>query len=411
MKKLIVLFFSSIVLVSLSCQLTSTSIDNLETETPKPLVDSTNTPAPPTKTLRPTSIPPTKTPLLPTKTPKPTAIPTSEPLVLTDNAFDADIKEACKTDVNINSFENNVFSFGGGNVSMINGRIALWCYGAKHKWIDEIKFAGYTFSSDKDDPMQFEVVKDVGYRFLSGVGVLTYPDGKEEQLYRPTKTAQLSLPTKTTRPPATTASGKSECEFDDGKSSEIRFESPYSENGIVLDGKLSSLNEWSDAFCMDVQFYEWGDMQSGKVKYARWYVKHDEEFIYFLVLVKKELGIKGVAVDYFWPVYTGTWAHSDGVYVNLSGSSQDLANWDESNWYDDIELSPPGSIDVEAAVKEIEDFYWFEIIKPLNSGDAYDWALEPGDLIGSAPSDSFLFAIVTEDSFFSRNLKMKLALP
>ena len=411
MKKRMVILLSLLLFLSLACQLTSQSVEKI-TPIPSPTTLSpTITPASPTNTPEPTDIPPTKTPVSPTKTPAPTAIPTSEPLVLTDNAFDADIKEDCQTDANINSFENGVFSFGGGTVSFVNGRIALWCYGAKHKWIGTIEFSDYVFASDENDPMQFQIVQNEGYKFIGGIGVLTYPDGKQVSLYRPTKTAQLNLPTKTTRPPAATASAKSECEFDDGKSSEIRFESPYSARGIVLDGKLSTLDEWADAFCMDMQFYEWGDMTNGKVKYARWYVKHDEEFIYFLVLVKKESGIKGVAVDYFWPVYTGTWAHSDGVYVNLSGSSQDMANWDESNWYDDIELSPPGSEDVKAAVKEIEDFYWFEIIKPLNSGDAYDWALEPGDLIGSAPSDSFLFAIVTEDSFFSRNLKMKLALP
>ena len=162
---------------------------------------------------------------------------------------------------------------------------------------------------------------------------------------------------------------------------------------------------------MDMQFFELGNMNQGERQYARWYVQHDSQFIYFLVLVKVDEHLNGVAIDYFWPVYTGAWAHSDGVFVNVSAEVQDLANWDEANWYEDSELDPAGSIDAEAKVTELNDFYFIEIKRPLDSGDEYDWAFQPGDEIGAAPSDSFLFAIITEESYFSRNLKMKLALP
>jgi hypothetical protein len=115
-----------------------------------------------------------------------------------------------------------------------------------------------------------------------------------------------------------------------------------------------------------------------------------------------------VAADYFWPEYTGTWDHSDGVYVSVSGVSQDLANWDESNWYDDSELNPPGTMDVDAAASEDDQFYWIEIEKDLDSGDVNDWALTPGQEIGYSPSDSYLFALITDASFYSRNLRMQL---
>lgn len=402
MKKLLALSICCLMLVTISCQLTSRLSETPVVEITATEIQPSETPVPPTNTPKPTPIPPTKTPVPPTKTPKPTAIPTTKPLVIADKEFEADIKSSCSTDVLIKGYSNGVFSIGGGSISMRDGKIALWCYGAKHKWIGKIVYADYVFESDENDPMQFEIVKDVGYRFIGGVGSITYPDGKQVELYRPTETSIQ---------PTEESSQSSQCEFDDGDNSVVTFESPFTTKGIKLDGKVSTKDEWEDAFCMDFQFYEWGDFQNGNKRYARWYVQHDDEFIYFLVLVKMEAGIKGVAVDYFWPVYTGTWAHSDGIYVNVKGEVQDLANWDESDWYDDGDLSPPGSVDGEAVVKEIDNFYWFEIIKPLNSGDAYDWALEPGDLIGSAPSDSFIFVTISDNSFYTRSLKMKLALP
>lgn len=133
---------------------------------------------------------PSKTPIEPTQTPAPTAVPTSEPLVLTDPIFEADIQETCETDVPILDYADGVFSIGGGSVAFMNGQLAVWCYGAKHQWIGTIEYEGYIFASDENDPMQFEIVKDEGYRFVGGVGSLTYPDDTQVELYRPTKTQE-----------------------------------------------------------------------------------------------------------------------------------------------------------------------------------------------------------------------------
>lgn len=385
MKKHLILLFIGMLILSLACQLIS-----------QPFVDEVSpTSLPPS----PSAIPFTKTPVPATNTPAPTAIPTSEPIVLTDDIFEADIKETCSTDVPITGYENSVFSIGGGSISFRNGRLALWCYGARHQWIGAIEYEGYTFVSDENDPMQFEIVKDVGYRFVGGIGTLTYPDGRQVGLYRPTKTVdQSSAPAEQT----------SECQDDDGKADYIQFDSPFTSQKVLIDGQISSDSEWATAFCVDMRHYEWGDIQNGRVLRARWWVQNDDEFIYYLVRVVKDADLAGVAADYFWPSYTGTWAHSDGVYVNIGGSYQDLSNWDESNWYSDDELTPPGGSDVEAMVSDDNAFYWFEIKKALNSGDSYDWVLEPGQVIGYSPSDSFLFALIREDSFYSRNLQMRL---
>ena len=62
-------------------------------------------------------------------------------------------------------------------MSFIRGQSALWCYGAKHTWIGNISYAGYTFDSDKEDPLQFRVDKVEGYVYVKGEGTVTMPDG------------------------------------------------------------------------------------------------------------------------------------------------------------------------------------------------------------------------------------------
>lgn len=206
--------------------------------------------------------------------------------------------------------------------------------------------------------------------------------------------------------------GAVECRYDDGTLHEyFPFESPYISHAVQIDGKISSNSEWSQAVCMDLRLHEGVDPDSPNVHRARWWVQNDGQFAYYLARVPKNLPIAGVAVDYFWPEYTGTWAHSDGVFVNIQGEYQDMANWDENRFYQDIELTPPGTIDAEAAASQDTDFYWLEIKKDLNSGDQYDWAVAPGQTVGHNPEDSFLFALIFQEGYFTRSLQMHIGAP
>lgn len=203
-----------------------------------------------------------------------------------------------------------------------------------------------------------------------------------------------------------------DCQYDDGTLREyFPFQSPYISHAVQIDGKISSNSEWSQAVCMDLRIHEGVDPDSPNVRRAHWWVQNDGQFAYYLARVPKNLSPVGVAVHYFWPEYTGTWAHSDGVYVNIQGEYLDLANWDEEYFYEDVELTPPGTIDVEAAASQDMDFYWFEIKKDLNSGDQYDWAVAPGQTVGHNPLDSFLFALIFEEGFFTRSLQMHIGEP
>jgi hypothetical protein len=130
----------------------------------------------PTRTPLPTSTPlatPTETPIPPTPTPK--------ILVLTDKAFDADLKDTCVTDVRITAVQGTSFTVKG-TLTMRNDQIYVWCYAAKHTWIGTLTYAGYTFASDAVDPLQFVVEEGSRYRYVSGKGTVTKPDGEAVSL-------------------------------------------------------------------------------------------------------------------------------------------------------------------------------------------------------------------------------------
>jgi hypothetical protein len=143
-----------------------------------------------TRTARPTSTPlPTNTPiptLTLTRTVTPLASPTntllpatatSRAFVITDQAFSASYKGDCNSDVQITGVEGTTFSISGSIISMRNGQMVIWCYGAKHTWIGTLTYAGYTFASDTGNPLQFIIDQNRGYVYLGGKGSVTSPDG------------------------------------------------------------------------------------------------------------------------------------------------------------------------------------------------------------------------------------------
>ncbi len=171
---------------------TSTPTPIPPTATPTPIPPTaTPTPIPPTPTFTPvpptaTPIPPTATPTLVPPTPTFTPVPptaTPAPFAIQDKAFEADYKGACETDAKIMAVHGTSFSVKG-SVSIRDGRFTLWCYGAKHTWIGKLTYAGYTFASDANDPLQFVVDQYKGYAYVKGKGTVTFPDGTTVTLPR-----------------------------------------------------------------------------------------------------------------------------------------------------------------------------------------------------------------------------------
>lgn len=201
----------------------------------------------------------------------------------------------------------------------------------------------------------------------------------------------------------------SQCRVDEGVPREyFPIDSTHISHAVKIDGEISSAGEWSGAECVDLRMHEGVDNESSNLRRTRWWVQNDGVYAYYLARVPKSYAADGVAVDYFWPEYNGGWEHSDAVYVDAGGEYSDLANWDEVQFYEDIELTPTGTVDAKAAVSQDSEFLWFEIRKELDSGDQYDWAVAPGQTVGNNPEDSFLFALIYEETFFTRNLQMRL---
>lgn len=186
-------------------------------------------------------------------------------------------------------------------------------------------------------------------------------------------------------------------------------ESAKSSHPVEIDGEITSPEEWSDATCMDLRMHYITNVTNPEFQLVRWWVKNDDQNVCFLVRVPGELAARGVFVDYFWPEYTGSWAHSDGVFMDREGQVFDHGNWDELQWREDADMDPPGTIDVQGAHTSDGEFNWFEISRLLDSGDANDWTLKPGQTVGHHPCDSFLVGIVLEQGEFMRYLELKLA--
>ena len=202
-----------------------------------------------------------------------------------------------------------------------------------------------------------------------------------------------------------------DCEKDAGGNIDFYpIDSPFSTSAVQIDGKISSFEEWSNAACVDFRLH-YQTVTNPNFQRARWWVQNNETDIFFLVRIPSDQVVKAVMFSYYWPEYTGTWPQSDRIYVRFSGEIFDYCFWDEMNWYKDEEMDPPGNIDLEAAVSEDGDFIWFEIKRPLNSGDGYDWALEPGLTIGYNPYDSLHISVLLEEGSFIRYLQLTLGEP
>lgn len=54
---------------------------------------------------------------------------------------------------------------------------AYFAYGVTHRWLGKAEYQGYVFESDSINPLVFKVVRDKGYTYLRGVGIIKKPDG------------------------------------------------------------------------------------------------------------------------------------------------------------------------------------------------------------------------------------------
>ena len=101
--------------------------------------------------------------------------PTPKAFAIQDKKFEG-YQQECGTDVNITAIDGDSFAVSGGTLAYINGSWVVFCWGARHTWIGTLTYAGYTFSSDEKDPLQFMFDRDRGYVYVGGTGSVTLPD-------------------------------------------------------------------------------------------------------------------------------------------------------------------------------------------------------------------------------------------
>jgi len=117
---------------------------------------------------------------------------------------------------------------------------------------------------------------------------------------------------------------------------------------------------------------------------------NDKDYVYFYGGI--EFPIE-VASEYDLIGITFLWGDVDSYGFYEFGDSLDLDTetartwdyfWDDesSQFIDDSDYRTSGRNDVKGVAYYDGEDYWFEIRKPLNSGDGCDWNFEPGELYG-----------------------------
>jgi hypothetical protein len=105
-----------------------------------------------------------------------TPTPTPDTFAIFDDAFAATYKGDCISDVRIIEVIGRSFTLQG-TIEVMNSQNLIWCYKVKHTWVGTWTYAGYTFTSDEADPLQFTIDPDKGYIHIGGAGTVTLPDG------------------------------------------------------------------------------------------------------------------------------------------------------------------------------------------------------------------------------------------
>jgi len=173
-------------------------------------------------------------------------------------------------------------------------------------------------------------------------------------------------------------------------------------NPVTLDGKITSSEEWADTDAYEVSLdkaWGWPDKQveeNAAEMTVRF--KNDDVWLYMLYKIAWSASDidsnDGGAIALFTGPYGPPWAESDYSYLSFGEGTWDAYGWDDSQWYTDTDAG--GQNDVEGAASHDGTYYWFEFRKKLNSGDGYDWALTPPQIVGDG--DSNLLVSAYDDS-------------
>ncbi|MBD3171592.1 hypothetical protein GF326_03890 [Candidatus Bathyarchaeota archaeon] len=165
-----------------------------------------------------------------------------------------------------------------------------------------------------------------------------------------------------------------------------KLTSAWLTNSVYIDGDVTDSKEWIDANSMELKIGTNYGRSPPFLETEIW-AKNDMTHLYLLYRIKypfTEYDLDDKAFIYYLiPDTNGGYIVSDKSVVAQLGATEDLFNYTGSYWQNDL---PGGENNVEGRGHYDGLFYWFEIKKPLNSGDTRDWLFEHEESYGYANS-------------------------
>lgn len=165
--------------------------------------------------------------------------------------------------------------------------------------------------------------------------------------------------------------------------------SAWTTNPVTIDGEMTSSDEWVEATPIDVVI---GIYDTGADFNMRIWAKNDKTDLYLLYRVSFHSSLyddhDDAGISYFWPEWDplNGWENNDAGFCSINpryeGQTRDYYGWDGAQFFKDVEATPPGENNFEGMGTYDGNYYWFEMKKPLNSGDGYDWDFELGETYG-----------------------------
>ena len=157
-------------------------------------------------------------------------------------------------------------------------------------------------------------------------------------------------------------------------------------NPVQVDGDITNPKEWIDANSIELNLgTNYG--RSPPFLETKLWAKNDQTHLYLLYRITfpfHSYDLDDQAFIYYLIHDTPTgYIATDRSIIGQLGTTQDQFNYTGTTWQNDI---PGGENNVEGMGHYDSLFYWFEIKKPLNSGDMRDWFFEIGETYGYADS-------------------------
>ena len=163
-------------------------------------------------------------------------------------------------------------------------------------------------------------------------------------------------------------------------------------NPIKIDGYITDPKEWDNSKPIHLTLTN-TEGPPGTYTATVW-AKNNDKHLYLLVVAETDLSRysdeNGVGVIYRWQDKDTAHMYYDESTVFLDGTTTDWCDLPTGIWEHDTHPISKGRNNVYAKGRYDGSRYWFEISKPLDSGDSCDWVLEPGVTIGSGQDSLYL---------------------